>query len=75
MLNEEIQAQYPAVDDYEATSSEVANDSSGNGDENVDEYGEEEAEQEIEFTKTKRENVFSQIDYTKRKTKIVGTLG
>jgi hypothetical protein len=53
----------------------VGNDSSGNGEENVDEYGEEEAEQEIEFTKIKRENVFSQIDFTKRKTKIVGTLG
>lgn len=75
MLNEEIQAQYPAVDDYEATSSEQGNDSSANGDENVDEYGAEEAEQEVEFTKTKRENVFNQIDFTKRKTKIIGTLG
>lgn len=41
----------------------------------AEEYGEEEGEQEIEFTKIKRENVFTQIDYTKRKAKIVGTLG
>lgn len=43
--------------------------------ENEEDYGEEEGEQEIEFTKVKRENVFTQIDYTKRKAKIVGTLG
>jgi len=43
--------------------------------ENEEDYGEEEGEQEIEFTKVKRENVFTQIDYTKRKAKIIGTLG
>lgn len=29
----------------------------------------------IEFTKVKRENVFQEIDFTKRKTKITCTLG
>ena len=44
MLNEEIQAQYPAVDDFDAVSNSQANDSSANGEENDDEYGDEEVE-------------------------------
>ena len=41
-----------------------------------EEYGDEEVDPEmLEFTKIKRENVFAQIDYSKRKTKIVCTLG
>ncbi len=58
MLNEDIQAQYPAADDFDATTNSHANESSANGEENEDDYGDEDAEQELEFTKTKRENVF-----------------
>lgn len=75
MLNEEIQAQYPAVDDFDATTNSHVNESSANGEEHEDEYGEEEGDQDIEYTKTKRENVFEQVDFTKRKTKIIGTIG
>ena len=72
MLNEEIHAQYQELDDLEAVShSQVDGSSNADG----QEYGEEEGDQEIELTKIKRENVFSQIDFTKRKTKIVCTLG
>ena len=75
MLNEEIHAQYQAVDDIDCLSNSQGADSSGNGEENEEEYGEEEGEQELEFTRIKRENVFAQIDYTKRKTKITATIG
>lgn len=75
MLNEEIHAQYSAVDDYEASTNSQVGESSANGEENEDEYGQEEDEQDIEFTKIKRENVFSEIDFTKRKTKIIATIG
>ena len=75
MLNEEIHAQYPAVDDYEGSTTSQVGESSANGEDHEDEYGEEEVEQDIEFTKVKRENVFQQIDYSKRKTKIISTLG
>ncbi len=75
MLNEEIHAQYSAVDDYEASTNSQVGESSANGEENEDEYGQEEEEQDIEFTKIKRENVFSEIDFTKRKTKIIATIG
>ena len=73
MLNEEMHAQYQAVDDLDAVTNSQGDGSSQN--EHEEDYGEEEGEQEIEFTKVKRENVFTQIDYTKRKAKIVGTLG
>ena len=73
MLNEEMHAQYQAVDDLDAVTNSQGDGSSQN--DQAEEYGEEEGEQEIEFTKIKRENVFTQIDYTKRKAKIVGTLG
>ena len=75
MLNEEIHAQYSAVDDYDASTNSQVGESSANGEENEDEYGQEEDEQDIEFTKIKRENVFSEIDFTKRKTKIIATIG
>jgi hypothetical protein len=75
MLNEEIHAQYSAVDDYDASTNSQVGESSANGEENEDEYGQEEEEQDIEFTKIKRENVFSEIDFTKRKTKIIATIG
>ena len=51
------------------------NESSANGDENEDEYGQEVDPEEIEFTKIKRENVFQEIDFSKRKTKIIATIG
>jgi len=40
-----------------------------------DEYGEEMLEGNPEFSKIKRDNVFNAIDYERRKTKIVATLG
>ena len=72
MLNDEIQAQYR--DEYDGiTNSQDGRSAHGEG--NEDDYGDEESEHEVEFTKTKRENVFEQIDFTKRKTKIIGTIG
>lgn len=44
MLNEEIQAQYPAVDEFDATTNSHVNESSANGEEHEDEYGDEDAE-------------------------------
>ena len=46
----------------------------GSGMEGDDEYGEEVMEG-AEFSKIKRDKVFVQIDYNRRKTKIVATLG
>jgi hypothetical protein len=40
-----------------------------------EEYGEEGMAESAEFSKIKRDKVFMQIDFTKRKTKIVCTLG
>ena len=74
MLNDQIHAQYQAVDDLDAMTNSQGNESSNEG-EGEDEYSEEEVQEAVEFTKIKRENVFSQIDYTKRKAKIVCTLG
>ena len=39
MLNEEIHAQYSAVDDYDASTNSQVGESSANGEENEDEYG------------------------------------
>ena len=56
-------------------------DASENGDQNessvidADEYGEEGMGDSAEFSKIKRDKVFMQIDFSKRKTKIVCTLG
>jgi hypothetical protein len=66
MLSDEIQAQYPSVDDFDATTNSQVNSSA---------QDEEYEEEELEFTKIRRENVFQQVDYTKRKTKIICTLG
>lgn len=46
------------MDDYEASTNSQVNESSANGDENEDEYGQEVEAEEVEFTKVKRENVF-----------------
>jgi hypothetical protein len=56
MLNQEIHAQYQAVDELDGITNSQGQDSSNEGEE-VDEYGEE-VEQEAEFTRVKRENVF-----------------
>lgn len=62
MLNEEIHAQYQAVDDIDAISGSQGNESSAiDGEGGIDdEYGDEEENDPdmIEFTKVKRENVF-----------------
>lgn len=44
-------------------------------DEEEEEDGAEEGEEEEEFQKIRREHVFAEIDFTKRKSKIVCTLG
>ena len=67
MLNEEIHAQYQAVDDLDAVS-EPQSSLEGEGEEEYE-------EEEVEFTKIKRENVFQEIDFTKRKAKIIATIG
>lgn len=46
----------------------------GSGIEGDEDYGEEVIEG-AEFSKIKRDKVFMQIDYNRRKTKIVATLG
>ena len=46
----------------------------GSGMEGEDDYGEEVIEG-AEFSKIKRDKVFMQIDFNRRKTKIVATLG
>ncbi len=40
-----------------------------------EEEGEEDEEEEEEFQKIRREHVFAEIDFTKRKSKIICTLG
>ena len=75
MLNEEIHAQYQAVDEIDGISQSQGGESSAIDGEVEDEYGDEEMEYELEFTKIKRENVFAPVDYSKRKTKMVATLG
>ena len=40
-----------------------------------EEEGEEDDEEEEEFQKIRREHVFAEIDFTKRKSKIICTLG
>lgn len=79
MLNEEIHAQYQAVNDLDDVSQSQDNQSSiVEGQEGLEEeYGDEDVidGEMLEYTKIKRENVFAQIDYSKRKTKIVCTLG
>ena len=46
----------------------------GSGIEGEDEYGDEVMEG-VEFSKIKRDQVFMRIDYNRRKTKIVATIG
>lgn len=60
MYNAEVNDQYTTDND----------DVNGNGD-SVLEYEEEEEE----FQKIRKEHVFSEIDFTKRKSKIICTLG
>lgn len=72
MMSLEIEPQYLAHDE---DASEGANDSSVIDGGLEDEYGEEGMGDSAEFSKIKRDKVFMQIDYTKRKTKIVATLG
>lgn len=75
MMSLEIQPQYLAEDE-DASDNMEGNDSIGiEGDANIeDEYGEE-VIGEVEFSKIKKDKIFMPIDYTKRKTKIVCTLG
>ena len=53
--------------------SEVKEGNESEGFEMVDEYGEEAGQHE--FSKIKKEKVFGTIDFSRRKTKIVCTLG
>ena len=46
----------------------------GSGIEGEDDYGEEMVDA-AEFSKVKRDKVFMQIDFSRRKTKIVATIG
>lgn len=59
MYNEDVMEQYTDGDN-----------GTGNGDSEVLEYEEDE-----EFQKIRKEHVFADIDFTKRKSKIVCTLG
>lgn len=72
MMSLEIEPQYLAHDE-DASDNGEQNESSGFA--NGEEYGEEAMGDSSEFTKIKRDKVFMQIDYSKRKTKIVATLG
>jgi hypothetical protein len=74
MMSLEIQPQYLAEDD-ESADMDGAEGLGLNQDENIDEEYGEEALGEAEFSKIKKEKIFMPIDYTKRKTKIVCTLG
>lgn len=47
----------------------------GSGIEGEDEYGDEVIDDAPEFTKFKRDKVFLSADYSRRKTKIVATIG
>lgn len=71
MLNQEIHPPYQPVDDLDGlTNSQDSMDGEGE-----DDYEDEEALEQVEFTKIKRENVFTPIDFTRRKAKIIVTLG
>ena len=71
----EIQPQYSA-EDYDGSDNMEGNDSLGleEGANIEEEYGEEVAG-DAEFSKIKKEKIFMPIDHTKRKTKIVCSLG
>lgn len=66
---------YPEFEDIDALSGSQEEASAFEGEEGEEGYEDEEVEQELEFTKIKRDNIFQEIDYTKRKTKIICTLG
>lgn len=67
----EIEPQYLAHDEDASENGEPNESSVIDG----EEYGEEALRDSSEFSKIKRDKVFMQIDYSKRKTKIVCTLG
>jgi len=74
MMSLEIQPQYLAEDD-DGSEGMDGSEALGLEDGEVgDEYGDE-VLGEAEFTKIKKDKIFMPIDYTKRKTKIVCTLG
>ena len=75
MMSLEIQPQYLAEDDDASDNMDGAEGLGLNQDENIEEEYGEEAMGEAEFSKIKKEKIFMPIDYTKRKTKIVCTLG
>jgi hypothetical protein len=71
MMSLEIEPQYLAHDEDASENAEQNESSVIDG----EEYGEEGMAESAEFSKIKRDKVFMQIDFTKRKTKIVCTLG
>ena len=72
MMSLEIEPQYLAHDE---DASDGQNETSVIDGALEEEYGEEAMGESSEFSKIKRDKVFMQIDYSKRKTKIVCTLG
>ena len=75
MMSLEIQPQYLAEDDDASDNMDGAEGLGLHQDEDIEEEYGEEAMGEAEFSKIKKEKIFMPIDYTKRKTKIVCTLG
>lgn len=70
MMSLEIEPQYLAHDEDASENGDPQESSVIDG----EEYGEE-ALGDSEFSKIKRDKVFMQIDFSKRKTKIICTLG
>lgn len=59
MLNEEMPTKYPEFEDIDALSGSQEEASAFEGEEGEEQYEDEEGvEQEIEFTKIKRDNIF-----------------